>query len=57
MGIFKKPKVEATPQVEAAKEEKEETTAKKQRLVETAGEHKGQLLNEQQGKSVRRIFG
>ena len=57
MGMFKKPKAEATPQVEEAKEEKEEATAKKQRLVETTGEHKGQLLNEQQGKSVRRIFG
>lgn len=57
MGIFKKPKAQAAEQVQETTEEKEEAAAKKQRLVETTGEHKGQLLNEQQGKSIRRIFG
>jgi len=57
MGIFSKPKKEATPKVAEATEEKEEATAKKQRLTETEGEHKGQLLNANQGRSVRKIFG
>lgn len=57
MGIFKKPKTQTVIQPAEAKEEKEEATAKKQRLTETEGEHKGQLLNANQGRSVRRIFG
>lgn len=57
MGIFKKPKTQTATQVAEATEEKEEATAKKQRLTETEGEHKGQLLTANQGRSVRKIFG
>lgn len=57
MGIFKSPKTKETTKVAEATEEKEEATAKKQRLTETEGEHKGQLLNANQGRSVRKIFG
>lgn len=57
MGIFSKPEKKAVQQPAEAKEEKEEATAKKQRLTETEGEHKGQLLNANQGRSVRKIFG
>ncbi len=57
MGIFDKPKKQTVTQPAEAKEEKEEATAKKQRLTETEGEHKGQLLNANQGRSVRKIFG
>ncbi len=57
MGIFKKPKQQVVTQTAEAGKEKEEVTAKKQRLTETEGEHKGQLLNANQGRNVRRIFG
>lgn len=58
MGIFSKPKTQTVvQQVEKASEEKKETTAKKQRLLETDGGNKGAELTAQQGKSVRRIFG
>lgn len=57
MGIFNKPDKKTVTQPAEAKEEKEEATAKKQRLTETEGEHKGQLLNANQGRSVRKIFG
>ena len=57
MGIFSKPKKQVVTQPAQATEEKEETTAKKQRLVETEGAEKGQLLNANQGRSVRKIFG
>ena len=57
MGIFSKPKTKVVTQPAEAQKEKEEATAKKQRLTETEGEHKGQMLNQQQGKSVRKIFG
>ena len=57
MGIFKKPKQQVVTQPTEAKEEKEEATAKKQRLTETEGADKGQLLNANQGRSVRKIFG
>ena len=60
MGVFSKPKTQTiVQQAEPAKatEEKKETTAKKQRLLETAGGNKGAELTAQQGQSVRRIFG
>ena len=58
MGVFSKPKTQTVvQQVEKASEEKKETTAKKQRLLETAGGNKGAELSAQQGQSVRRIFG
>lgn len=58
MGVFSKPKTQTVvQQVEKASEEKKETTAKKQRLLETAGGNKGAELTAQQGQSVRRIFG
>ena len=58
MGIFSKPKTQyVTTQTEKAAEEKDDTRAAKQRLVETEGGNKGQLLNQNQTKSVRKIFG
>ena len=57
MGIFKKPKTQTVTKTAEATEEKEEATAKKQRLTETEGAEKGQLLNANQGRSVRKIFG
>ena len=57
MGIFSKPKKQVVTQPAEATEEKEPATAKKQRLVETEGAEKGQLLNANQGRSVRKIFG
>ena len=50
-------KVETSPQIEAATEEKKDTAAKKARLVETEGGNKGSELNTSQGKSVRKVFG
>lgn len=59
MGFFgKEQKVNTNSQkIADATEEKEETTAKKQRLLETEGGNKGQLLNANQGQSVRKVFG
>lgn len=59
MGFFgKEQKVNNNSQkIAEATEEKEETTAKKQRLLETEGGNKGQLLNASQGQSVRKVFG
>lgn len=57
MGIFSKPKTKVVEKTAEADEEKKSTRAEKQRLTETEGGNKGQLLNEAQGKSVRRIFG
>lgn len=58
MGIFSKPKTQTVvQQAEQASTEKKETTAKKQRLLETEGGNKGAELTAQQGQSVRRIFG
>lgn len=59
MGFFgKKQKVNTNSQaISDADKEKEETTAKKQRLLETEGGNKGAQLNVKQGQSVRRIFG
>lgn len=57
MGMFSKPKTKVVTKTKEADEEKAATRAEKQRLTETEGGSKGQLLNETQGKSVRRIFG
>lgn len=58
MGVFSKPKTQTiVQQAEQASTEKKETTAKKQRLLETSGGNKGAELTEQQGRTVRRIFG
>lgn len=58
MGLFSKPKTQTVvQQAEQASTEKKETTAKKQRLLETEGGNKGAELTAQQGQSVRRIFG
>lgn len=60
MGVFSKPKVQevqTTPAQQEAKTEKEETTAKKHRLLGTEGGSKGEELNDNQGRSIRHIFG
>lgn len=58
MGFFgKKQKVQSSQAISDADKEKDETTAKKQRLLETEGGNKGVQLNSNQGQSVRRIFG
>lgn len=58
MCIFgsKKQVVQSTPDTTAATKEKDEAK-KKARLLETDGENKGTQLQENQGQSVRRIFG
>lgn len=58
MGIFGKPKtiIQTTPDTTAATQEKEEAK-KKSRLLETSGENKGAQLQQNQGQSVRKVFG
>ena len=57
MGMFKTPTVSTSSSTSEATEEKEETSAKKARLLATQGENNGEELSASQGKSVRRIFG
>lgn len=59
MGLFSKPKTvyQTTPATQEATKEKEETAAKKSRLLETEGGNKGAILGANQGQSIRRIFG
>lgn len=57
MGMFSKPKVQTvTQQVQDATTEKEKAK-NKARLTETEGGNKGALLDSNQGRNVRRIFG
>ena len=59
MGIFggkTRTIVQSTPDTTAATQEKEEAK-KKSRLLETSGENKGAQLQQNQGQSVRKIFG
>lgn len=57
MGFFGKKKTVNTSSadIKSAKDEKDSTTAQKQRLLETEGGQQGEEL--QKGQSVRRIFG
>jgi hypothetical protein len=58
MGLFgggTRTVVQSAPQ-QAVKDEKKDI-AKKQRLVETAGGNKGQQIANNQGQSIRRVFG
>ncbi len=61
MGVFSKPKTmsvaPASAEEQNANEEQKSAAAKKERLLETSGGAKGQMLNSQQGRSLRRIFG
>lgn len=59
MGFFGSSKKVNTQsqQISDAKKEKEETAAKKQRLLETEGGNKGAQINSNQGQSVRKVFG
>ena len=58
MGLFgggTKTIVQSAPQTSLKDEKKD--IAKKQRLVETAGGNKGQQIANNQGQSIRRVFG
>lgn len=58
MGIFKKPEeTNYQPAVSTATSEKKDTAAKKARLLETQGGNKGAEINNNQGQSIRKIFG
>lgn len=56
MGLFSKPKTQyVTQNTQSA--EKEVKAVEKARLLETEGGNKGAQLQNNQGQSVRRIFG
>ena len=59
MGMFKTKTVEVQPAQTTATEEKKETqeAVKKARLLETKGQNKGAELAQNQGQSLRKIFG